>query len=789
MHRLRVAIGSLILVGLQLLFPIPAYADGIIIPEPPICDPIPCPPVPKPMAQLAIEYHHVQVDIDQQVATTHVDQVFRNDNPWTVEGTYIFPLPTGAMVTEFVLWVDGEPVEAKILERDEARQVYEQIVREIRDPALLEYADRGAVQASIFPIPAGGTRRIELEYTQVLPAEGGLIRYTYPLNTEKFSAQPLEEVSVSVSVDSADPVRAVYSPTHDVGILREGDHRFQVGYEAADITPDRDFELYYSVSEQEIGLNLLTYRDPEGDDPDGFFLLLAAPKVQVDTDRVAPRDLFFVLDQSGSMEGEKFRQAQRALQYVLDNLNAEDRFNIIAFSTGTRSYAEELRGVEDVPEAKRWVESLSAKGSTDINRALLEALAQAREERTTVVIFLTDGLPTEGETDTPAILDNVRDAAPGRVRLFAFGVGYDVDTFLLDSLAKQNGGSTTYVKPDQALDEIVSGFYAQISKPVLTNLYLDFGDVIPFDQYPSELPDLFAGNQLVLVGRYREPGVTAIRLSGEVEGAPQVFTYAGQRFRSSGGAEFLPRLWATRKIGALLQQIRLRGPDEETVDQIVRLSIRYGIVTPYTSYLVTDSEVLGETAQQDIAQEAFKQYSNAPGMVTGQAAVERAAAESEIESAQAPVSPGGDAADLVKIAGSRTFRLVDGVWTDTAFDPGSMSPMKVPFLSEDYFALAQADAHLAAAFSLGERVIAISGGEAYEVIPSDQPGDEISLPAGESPAGAAEDAGPVEVIPDDPARASGDSPSGLIPCPGAFLSIALISLPLMRRRRTGAGER
>ncbi len=788
MHRLRVSLGVLIVVGLQSLFAVPAYADGIIIPEPPICDPIPCPPVPKPMAQLAIEYHHVQVEIDQQVATTHVDQVFRNDNPWTVEGTYIFPIPTGAMVTEFVLWVDGEPVEAKVLERDEARRAYEQIVREIRDPALLEYADRGAVQASIFPIPAGRTRRVELEYTQVLPAEGGLIRYTYPLNTEKFSAQPLEEVSVSVSVDSADPVRAVYSPTHDVDILREGDHRFRVGYEAADVTPDRDFELYYSVSEEEIGLNLLTYRDPEGDDPDGFFLLLAAPEVQVDADRVAPRDLFFVLDQSGSMEGEKFRQAQRALRYALDNLNAEDRFNIIAFSTGAHSYAEELRGMEDVPEAKRWVESLSAKGSTDINRALLEALAQAEEERPTVVIFLTDGLPTEGETDTAAILNNVKDAAPDRVRLFAFGVGYDVDTFLLDSLAKENGGSTTYVKPGQALDQIVSGFYAQISKPVLTDVSLDFGDVISFDEYPSELPDLFAGNQLVLVGRYREPGVTAIRLAGDVEGAPRVFTYADQRFRSSGGAEFLPRLWATRKIGALLQQIRLQGPDEETVDQIVSLSIRYGIVTPYTSYLVTDSDVLGETAQQDIAQEAFEQYSNAPGMTTGQSAVERAAAESEIEAAQAPASPSGDAAGVIKIAGSRTFRLIDGVWTDTAFDPESMSPLKVPFLSEDYFKLAQADPHLAAAFSLGERVIAISDGEAYEVVASDQPGDEIAIPAGESSAPATGEEEAIDVIADGPSPSTGVSPSGSIPCPGAFVSIALIYLALIRRGRPGANR-
>lgn len=781
MSRLRVMIGFVVIIALQFVLAAPAYADGIIIPEPPICDPLPCPPMPKPMAQLAIEYHHVQVDIDQQVATTHVDQVFRNDNPWTVEGTYIFPIPAGAMVTEFVLWVDGEPVQAHVLERDEARQVYERIVRQLRDPALLEYADRGAVQASIFPIPSGGTRRVDLEYTQVLPAEGGLIHYAYPLNTEKFSAQHLEDVSVSVSVESADPVRAIYSPTHQVDIAREGDSRFRVGYEAENLTPDRDFELYYSVAEAEIGLNLLTYRAPEGDDADGFFLLLAAPRVDVDADRVAAKDLLFVLDQSGSMEGEKFRQAQQALQFVLDNLNPEDRFNIISFSTGIHGYADGLRGVEDVLEAQRWVESLSAKGSTDINRALLEALSQAGAERTTIVIFLTDGLPTEGETDSAAILENVRAAAPDSLRLFAFGVGYDVDTFLMDSLARGNGGTTTYVKPGQELDEIVSGFYAQISKPVLTDVSLDFGDVIGFDAYPSELPDLFAGSQLVLVGRYRDPGSATIELAGEVDGSPQVFSYADQLFRSSGGAEFLPRLWATRKIGALLQQIRLRGPDHETIDQIVRLSIRYGVVTPYTSYLVTDEDVLGEQAQGDIAQEAFKQFSSAPPMVSGQQAVDRAAAESQIEAAQAPSSLSGEDAEVVRISGSRTFRLIDGVWTDTGFDPQGMRPLRVPFLSEDYFDLAAADPQLAAAFALGERVIAISHGQAFEVVASEEPGDQISIPTSQPQPISTETAQGGTGAADHPTSAN-SHPAGGIPCPSLFVSLALLCGPLAWRR-------
>ncbi|MGH2524040.1 MAG: VIT domain-containing protein, partial [Anaerolineales bacterium] len=383
----------LLLALVLLLIPNIAHADGVIVDPPPCpldapCTPFPPPclecPTPRPLFPLAIQTHRVTVTIENQVATTHVDQLFRNDNNFTVEGTYLFPLPTDAAVSEFAMWVDGQKVEGKVLSADEARRIYDEIVRQTRDPALLEYAGRGAVQASIFPIPPGETRRVELEYSQVLVADNGLIHYRYPLNTEKFSAQPLEQVSISVKVISPDPVRAIYSPSHDIATSRDGDYRFSAGYEANGVTPDKDFELYYSVSAETIGLNLLTYRDPTTGE--GFFLLLAAPSLNVSQAQVVAKDVMIVLDQSGSMDGEKFRQAQGALQYVLDHLNAADRFNIIAFSTGARQYAQELRPAADAPEAARWVDSLRAEGGTDINLALLEALRLSAKERPTILI-------------------------------------------------------------------------------------------------------------------------------------------------------------------------------------------------------------------------------------------------------------------------------------------------------------------------------------------------------------------------------------------------------------------
>ena len=727
---------------LALFIPAPARADGIIIPLPPICKdcppppcpgPFPCPP-PKPMNQLVIRYHHVTVKIQDQVATTHVDQVFYNPNDWAVEGIYSFPLPAGASVSSFLLWVDGEPVKAQILEAEQAREQYEDIVRSLRDPALLEYVGLDAVQAHIFPIPPQGERRIELEYSQVLHSENGLVRYIYPLSTEKFSAWPLEQVSISVDIRDNASIRAVYSPSHKINVSRESENHVRAGYEEDQVLPDTDFALFYSLGEQ-TALHLLSYRSPADEkDPDGFFLLMLAPSPEVSGDPLA-KDVILVLDRSGSMEGEKFRQAQDALTFIIRRLNERDHFNILVFSTGLDRYASDLRPSSEANQAIAWVEGLSAQGSTDLNRALLEAAALAREERPTYVIFLTDGLPTEGEIDSQKILDNLANAAPTNLRLFTFGVGYDVDTFLLDSLAQTHHGTSSYVLPGERLDEAVSAFYEKINTPVLTDLELDFGEMNVYDLYPSPLPDLFSGSQIVILGRYRQGGETSIRLSGQVESNPQSFEFPGQVFSSQSTDQYpentLPRLWATRKIGYLLNKIRLQGPDQETISQIVSLSIRYGIVTPYTSYLVSEAAPLSASEQERIAGEQLNKMQAMPAApVYGQAAVEQAIDEGSLAEANAPAEVEESVSQQITVAGAKTFVLQGDQWLDTAFDPDNMPTVKVSFLSDEYFTLAGSNPELAAAFAVGQSVIVVFDGTAYQVVqtePLDQPTSILPL--------------------------------------------------------------
>jgi Ca-activated chloride channel family protein len=735
--RMQILCGALLLLALLVMPAIPVLADGVIIPHPPPNVPI------IDVPYLTVKYHRVTVTIEDQVATTHVDQVFVNEARYEVEGTYIFPLPEEAAISDFAMWVDGEKLEGQVLKRDEARRIYEDIVRRRRDPALLEYVGRDAFQASIYPIPPGGERRVEIEYSQVLPMDNGLVEYVYPLNTEKFSPRPLEEVVVNVTVRSNEPLKAIYSPSHSVSIERRGDHNATVGYEEYGVRPDRDFVLYYTVSPEDVGVNLLSYQPDSRSD--GFFLLLAAPKVEIDTRQVIAKDVILVLDISGSMRGEKIAQAKEALNFVLENLNDEDRFNIIAFSTSTRPYARDLVPAAERGEARDFVDRLDAGGSTDINRALLEALSMADTDRPTILIFLTDGLPTVGELDVDRIIGNVGDAAAENVRIFPFGVGYDVNTTLLDSIAQNHRGASGYVRPEEAIDEKVSAFYAKVSTPLLANVAIDFGRIDVSDVYPYPLPDLFAGTQLVVVGRYRDGGDTTLILQGEVNGEAQKFEYSDVSFSREGGDEFIARLWATRKIGYLLQQIRLHGEDSEMVSEIVDLSIRYGIITPYTSFLVEETErALSEGGRQGIAQDI--QATASPAPASGQAAVERSAGEKTLSQAEAPAAPAlpvemggggtdeyGNAISPVQYVGDKTFVLNDGVWTDTTFDVDKMVPVPVSFGSDDYFALLAAHPDWGRYFALGDQIVVVLDGTAYEVGEGDAPPLQVP-PAGPTPA-------------------------------------------------------
>ena len=680
-----------LLVLLLGLSQIVVLADGVILPDHP------------ERGWLTVTYHHVSVRIDDGVVVTRVDQEFRNDTAFVIEGRYVFPLPHGAIVSDFSMWVDGERLEGKVLGADEARDIYEDYVRRVLDPALLEYIGRDTLSARIFPIPAGGTRRIELSYTEVLRAENGIYRYLYPLDTERFSASPLEDVQISVDLETSSPLQAVYSPTHKITTNKDSDVHALVNYSEKNVLPHKDFILYYSVLPEEMGMTLLTYK-ASGDD--GFFLLIVSPNVKKE-EKAIPKDLVFVLDTSGSMSGDKIVQAKAAFNFVLQNLNPEDRFAVVSFSDYPRAQSGELLPVnnETQQEASAWVSKLSAEGGTNIDAALVTALSLfEKNDHPHYVIFLTDGEPTVGKTDPLAIITDAKAANTVGARIFSFGVGYDVNTILLDRLGQENHGTTVYVTPDENIERAISSFYGKIASPVLTSPAITMDGIEVYDTYPNPLPDIFRGSQLLLSGRYRGDGEATINLSGDVSGETVSFIAKRDFPGVALDADFLPRVWAGRKIAYLLDQLRLYGEKQELVDEVIALSKRYGIITPYTSFLVEGGEMSADQMAQSV-----KQTAAAPA--SGKQAVAGATAVRNLAQDEA-APPEGEA---VRTVDDRTFFLKDGVWIESTYS--DEDTIKIASFSAAYFDILSLKPELAPFFSLGDRVIVKIGSVYLEIGP------------------------------------------------------------------------
>ncbi|MEM6283520.1 MAG: VIT domain-containing protein, partial [Chloroflexota bacterium] len=375
--------------------------------------PITRPPFASNPDEMSVDYHRVNIDVENQITATNVEMQFTNNGRAMVEGTFLFPLPPEAAVDNLTMTINGVEIEAKILRAEEARAVYNEIVRQYRDPALLEYVGTNAIQANVFPIPPGESRKIAFSYSQVLEADNGLLKVTYPMENTATNNRMVNEMRVTVNVDSNEPLRNVYSPTHNVA-LTEDNNTFSAGFEAPNYTPDGDFVLYYGIESDDISVNLLSYRESAGDD--GFFMMLVQPPI-ASPDEVVNKDVILVVDQSGSMDGEKWSQAQDAADFVLNRLNPGDRFNAVVFSTGWRVFGNGLEPASNAEEASRWIYSMGSGGGTDINGALLTALDMADAERPTTILFLTDGLASEGITDADAILRNLQGAAGNNVRI------------------------------------------------------------------------------------------------------------------------------------------------------------------------------------------------------------------------------------------------------------------------------------------------------------------------------------------------------------------------------------
>lgn len=711
----------------------------------------------------SIASQRLDIAINDLVAETAIEQVFVNRCGRQVEGTYLFPIPESAAVHNFTMWMNEREVTAELLDAAKAREIYQSIVNRMKDPALLEVVGCGLIQAKVFPIPPGGECRIKLKYSELLRGDAGLVAYRFPLGRGPAGNRPIERFSLRAMIQTAQPLSSIYCPSYVCSVDRRGDREAVVGLETRLLQADNDFQLFFGTGSEPFGLALLTYR-PYGED--GFFMARISPRIGGHDEPAMPKNICFVLDTSGSMaDDDKIAQAKKALKWCLTTLGKEDRFNLITFATEVRPFRPDWSraGEDAVTAAKSFVDGLSAVGGTDINAAMQQAIAlnpskikssqdtgfgaETWRKNPYFIVFITDGEPTVGVTAPEQILKNLAEAdTANEARVFVLGVGYQVNTKLLDRMADDHGGARDYVTPTEDLELKISAFYTKLAHPVLSGLKLAIEGVSTNDVYPKVLPDLFKGSELVIVGRFGAvtSSTQSIRLTGLKRGDLKSYVY-DCRFPSEvqPGNDFLARIWAMCKIGYLLDALRLHGDNKELKDEVIRLSKLYGIMTPYTSFLIMEDEqqavrggraAVGPRSMAPAMDGMFKLKGGE--MRRAAAGQEAAQGEDSVTQSQgnarlrgAPASAPAkllydikesnrtaDGTQLMNFIGDKTFYQENGRWVDASYD-GKAKTRKLRLFSKEYYDFIAANAAVGRYLSQGDQVVLCWAGQVYETAP------------------------------------------------------------------------
>lgn len=584
--------------------------------------------------QIQISEVAADVRIVQQVATTTMDVGLTNPTGQQQEAEMLVPVPDGAVVRAFTFAGSSAEPTAKLLPKIEAKTIYRSIVSKLRDPALLEFAGYNLVRSSVFPVPARGTQRVRLVYEHILPADGNRVDFVLPRSESFESTQT--PWKISVRVNSKSPISTVYSPSHQISVEHPAAEQAVVRVAGDKKLEPGAFRLSYLVERNGLTASLIAYPDPRIGG--GYFLLLAGvpPGLRPSNEVAIRREVTLVIDRSGSMSGEKIEQARAAALQVVEGLNDGEAFNIIDYSDSIAKFAGKpvIKNSETTRQARSYIQRLTSTGGTNIHDALVEALRQPPTPNTLpLTIFLTDGQPTSGETRETEIRKAVIASNQHKRRIFSFGVGFDVNAPLLTAIANSTRATTTFVLPKENVEARVSQVFRRLSGPVLADPQLatldpkgNFTTRAVRELLPAQINDVFEGDQIVLLGQYQSDEPLHLRISGNYLGTPRVFDLKFDLKNATTRNAFVPRLWASRKIARLIEMVSDAGADsattarhsggrlspyssgvslnasgsargasgvddpklKELVDQIVRLSTEYGVLTEYTAFIATD---------------------------------------------------------------------------------------------------------------------------------------------------------------------------------------------------------
>lgn len=600
----------------------------------------------------------VRVTIDGQMATTTLELALSNPSGVPQEAEVMLPVPDGVSIRSLQFDGVGNEPTAKLLPRDEARRVYDEITRRRKDPALLEFAGYGMIRTSAFPIPASATLKARITYEQLLSSDNGRVEYFLP-RSENIAMSPHDSLggvtwTFACSIKGDRPISTIYSPSHELAIERPSPKSAEIKVSAAAAAAPGAFRITYlpeSTKQEGLSATLLAYPDPSiGDGNGGFFLLLGALPPRDGDAPIQKREVTLVLDRSGSMQGEKFQQARDAAIAVVNGLGDGELFNIIDYSDSVNSFekAPIAKSATSAQQAKAYLGALRADGGTNINDALLDAVRPGvAEGALPMIIFLTDGLPTVGVTNEVAIREAVKAANTHERRLFSFGVGYDVNTPLLSSLSSASRGAPTFVLPGENIENKVSQVFRRLDGPRLASPVLTTDRTVR-ELQPPTMNDVFEGDQILVVGQYTSTAPLKLRLDGKAGGKDVNYEMSFDTGESASARNgYIARLWATRKIGFLLGEIREHSASgvnradpkmKELVDEVVRLSTRYGVMTEYTSFLATEPGVRLSTAhgREVVQKRVFEAFSDRLSSRAGAASVNQEMNSTSLQTASAP---------------------------------------------------------------------------------------------------------------------------------------------------------
>lgn len=729
----RLAPSVALLLAVTSLSPATAASQGRLVVRPCVN---PCPPTaicetPVRMpcgARIERRSSATRVTLADRVLRYEVTEVFRNEGNGVGEADFIFPLPAGAAFEDLKLSINGEMVSGETLGADQARGVYEDIVRRMRDPALVEWMGSGMLRARIFPIQPGEDKKIIVRYQSVATREGDALR----IDGRRGGDFTLQYARSNAYGEPS-------SPTHVLRVRDDGSQRL---VEAPGATSDVTVLLPLRRANA-AGLTVLT-NATAGES--GFAMLTVSPPTTVA--RITPRDLTFVLDVSGSMQGRKLEQAKAAGQSLLTSLRPADRFRLIDFSTDVRAFHSGWlpATADNVRDARRYLDALRADGSTNISEALISALADNTRgsERLPLVVFVTDGEPTVGERSPDAIAA-LGARLRGSARVFTVGVGTGVNASLIEQLALQGHGTAQFVRDEESVESAVSLLARRLSEPVLTDVRLSASGVRLSRILPNGPIDVFAGQDLVVLARYDGTGDAIVKLEGQSPSGPVTWTTRAHFTDDTKSNPFVARLWAAQRIGWLAAEKRRSGGTSELDGEIRALGERYGIPTEFSSYLVVEPgmAVASNTGARRLrdgtlmpmaAPSSPRPMMTASGSASNtsspgsadmrfeaarSAAVQREAKSVGALDATAQVARGGSAVN-VRIIGNRRFTLANGVWTDARFT-ASLRTVHIKPYSALYFDLLRRIPDLQNVFAIGDRLIVAGRAVAIELAPT---GDE-----------------------------------------------------------------